>query len=489
MDYDQLKSVLGVFWSFTTVFIGVSIGNAIICTYYLLCSCRFNGLKAKDPQNLALIFFAGQCQSWGHYFYSLPVYKDQWGAATTCLAVGYILQHFLGTLLLFYALISRLVKSGAIFHAFEVSNCCKIRNAESGAWNRLGYMVWFKTRYRVISILTLVAVILPMMAFVTAVYTSDAISIDDNMYCTTQVGWKIVFVCINATYFVGLTFLLCFVPRFIKEHYHNESKALTHAILYSVVVFCLEIWISFNNEYESFTWTMISNGMTFSIHTFVIFRLFFYRFWKACQNDKEYELSILYSYQIKQEDMVYWERIVIKTSREDPMCNEFLKFIMAKHKSDSIAIHSPEQPTLSKEIRVESLITFIDSALELKSSLLLREKTNPGPLAAGIQDMTSYREIVNQYVEKNMLPLTDTEGAKLLQLEQRDLNKMTFSYLVSTYMKILFQNYFAEYAVSDAMGRASDETRMTLESSDKARYMYGIESPLGGRVELQSVRL
>lgn len=485
MDFDKIKEALGVFWTFTTGFILVSIASGFIVIYYLSCFGRVNHLKAKGPVNLLIIFLAGQFQSWGHYMYSLPVYLQHSDDILACLIVGYLIQHLLGTTLLFYALVSRLIKFGMVFKSFD---CFGTDARNTIGWTRFNYIKRLNKRYRFAILGSFIIVVLPICVFMFGVYKWHTITVDDNQYCITDQNWKIAFVSINTFYFLILGIFACFVPRKIEDDYFNEAGALVQSIAYSIFVFLLEIWISFGNDYSSLTWTMVSNSMVFSIHFFIIYRIFGYRAYKSIIGDQSYSENFKKNSRMRKYDQKDFHRIVLNPRTNDPLLSNFLAYVQINLAAHELEINNPIG-NIKGIIRSDKLVRFINLVLKFEEELQLDVPERKKAL------FTRFKDIKSEFITSNLLPMTEGEVIYFERVTEDTLKHGIFIKYMALYLSTVYTEYFRNYINSDEASKVSHQARnnteITVGITDMMGYMDKDETDyevMLGRTLLEKVK-
>jgi hypothetical protein len=456
LTFDMIREDFSIF---TTIFLVLSAVNLSVCITYSRYYFKYKHIKAKDVGNLWLIFLSGQCQSWGKYFYSIPFYEDTEGYTTMCLVIGYILQHILGSCILFYCMMMRLIKYGAIFRAFDRFKCC-MQDISAESWSMQRYKQLFMTRYKVILAMTSLIMLIPMSVFVGCVYTIKAIYVNEETgYCETDANWKLIFICINLFYFVTLVFTLCFVPKFIKRDQFNESMAMRDSVIYTMVIFGVEIWINFREEFVSMPWIGISGLIIFSIHTFIIARLFWFRAFQACKGNDYYETTFTMSSKDKSISGQHMANI-ITANREDPVVTSFLSYCQEHHSDDVHEVRNQQSLDTVTKMTVNTMIRFTIMCKDMEL-LLEHEKVSKGNSVA----FGKYQEICTKFVNKDELPLTYVEHTNIINATNETLSVLIFQKHYKCMMTILYQQYLQEFMSTEIAARLSDDIRQKAETT------------------------
>lgn len=474
---------------FTAIFIMISLVNLMVCLIYTRYYFKYKHIRAKDITNLWLIFLAGQSQSWGKYFYSIPFYEDTGVYTTLCLTIGYIFQHLLGSCLLFYCLMVRLIKYGAIFGAFSRCKCCLFRSElNSDSWSFLGYKQLFTRKYKLLLVFTIILMAIPMMIFIIAVYSVEAIDVDeDTGYCQTDPNWKLVFICINLIYFVTLVFTLCFVPRYIKKDHFNESLPLRDAVIYTMIVFGVEIWINYREEFNSMPWLGISGLIIFSIHTFIIARLFWYRAFQACRGNEYYESTFQAATKEKPVTGVNISN-VITVNKEDPFVAGFITYCQELHSDEVHTITNSTDSTILTKMTVGKMLQFVTLCKEMEALKSNEKKSyERRPIDQKTQNFQEtfqkYKEICDKFVNSDVLPLTSGEKLSIMSAPNENTAMMIFQKLYNGMMMALYYEYSTGFLSTDIASRLSDSVRIDREVA------LGIESLIGSEENSNDIQM
>jgi hypothetical protein len=475
-----------VFWIFTGSFIAISVLNAATCASYFYYSRKFAHMKAKDPVNLLFIFVSGQFQSWGHFLYSIPIYNTS-NYLTMCLLIGYVCQHLLGTTLLFDCLVSRLVKYGAIFNSFSM--CSRRNNGENPLWIRDEYIARTRRLYKISLVVVNLFMILPVFVFTISVYQTGAIGINEyTNLCQTVKSWKLVFIIINMSYFIALAFLLCFIPRYIKNKYFNESISLRDSIIYSTVVFCIEIWFGLRDQFTDLSWVMFSNFLVFSISGFIIARLFWYRLYKAVTNDTEFETLFKSNYRRRTVNVDRYKEIVLEAKFENAMTIQFINFCNRHHENDQIHLASSRDPTITTTPTVSTVVDFIEKCLTLEHSIeaLLSNHSDFNNL----QDMQAalhcaQQEIITAFFSVPKIPITEEQLSDMRRVIKGDINCKCLIVIMLGTLKELYNQFFKEFEFSDEMCQINTKRREMSEEMSGAEELLGLDGTFDQFTEVE----
>lgn len=489
MGFDDYLIQPSYFWPRTSVYIVVTTFNLVICILYFIYARKYTHIKTKDPVNLFLIFISGHCQSWAHFLYSLPIYNETNASVTLCITVGYVFQHLFGTALLFYCLFTRLIKYGAIYHAFE--KCCKCMDYElhESVWTKDNYRKRIRRKYNRIMIISSLLLLLPMLVFILSSYSTGAVSVDnDTDLCSTDSTWKLVFVTFNILYFVSLSFMLCFIPRYIKTQQFNEGLQLRDSIVYATVIFCIEVWIGFRENDDVVYWYTVSNMLMFSIPTFIIARVFWHRLYKAIRGDVHYESTFRQAINTAHEPVARYSEIVLNMSLKNKMTTGFIDYCSKFYSSKKMMLTSTTLQ-VQADVSISDIIEFIQAFLILKAK---RDVVNEVPesrddITVLDNNYNTALDIFRNYLENNTIP-TDKDDVEVVEkLDDRTKIYGILNRSAMASLSKLYQEYYTHFSTSIECCRIIEEERVKEETLATTQDLFNVTDDDLDLVELEPI--
>jgi hypothetical protein len=213
----------------------------------------------------------------------------------------------------------------------------------------------------------------------------------------------------------------------------------------------------------------------------VIFRIFFYRFYKACTNDKYYEETFIGNHKNRHAIDSEFSDIIVNAKIDDDILTGFLTFVADIHGETPIVIHHPVQADLIKDIKIGELVVFIKSCLVLEKQV---EECTKGTSSVTEDIYQDYKNICNKYIETEQLPLTREENDKLIKLERPMLNKFILKPQVVAYLSVLYYRYFEAYRRSSHFYNASKKIRERINITGRSNVLFGL---VNHQVEMEEI--
>lgn len=459
------------FWVLICACSLITVWNFTVYALYKYYEKRVAYIKAKDSFNLLLILISGACLTWGKYVYSMPLFSEESkvGGVVGCLAFGYVFQHLLGSTLLFYALVHRLIKYGSVYQVFERCMCIEKQVEDNGElkWTETGYISMFKRHYKVMIFISMTIILIPMLVFIASAHSAKAIHVDTATgYCSTENTWKFVFIGINLFYFGLLGVLACLIPRYIKDDFLNEAPALAQSILVTLAVFMFETWLSYRPEFQVIPWIGISILLIFFIPTFIIARIFWYPVYQALKNNDHYLYSYMESLEKKKTTGSYYILIVSSPDINNEVLTAFLDYCSKQHGSETLIYTTPMRHIYN--VRVETMVMFSTSALDFKDKVAkeLFSKSGSG-LILGSTYYDLYRQILETYFyngamidQGGIIVSTSNRVSATIPVDYNDFNKVSnynvknieaniFTDVLRLALLHLYNAYFKSFSETD----------------------------------------
>jgi hypothetical protein len=324
----------------------------------------------------------------------------------------------------------------------------------------------------------MIFVLLPMCLFIFSAYKYEAIQINPTtLLCETDGTWKMIFISINLIYFILLAFLLCFIPNFIKDQYFNEGLGLRDSILFTTIIFLIEIWIGFRENFVTFTWIMISNFMVFCIPSFVIARLFWYKLFQALRKNLDYESEFIRNNNERKHDNKYYLKVVMDCNIDNKLTMGFLDYTIKRFGSEEIELINAIDSSIHSNVSIQILAMFIRQSLQLQKDLCLKSNNDIDEVSKIINKKANfelYQTILDVYIISEKIPLTPQELSQLTEININKLSQYTLRRITIHVLKTLYSRFFRFFAKSEEICQISEESRKNVEIKTSMNIMFSI---------------
>lgn len=305
-----------------------------------------------------------------------------------------------------------------------------------------------KMCYNTLTLFFFLISFVPTLVFIVSAYVSgdDSIKvIDEEGICTTDSTWKQVFIGIHLFYLASILLTLTLIPRYIKNKFLDESKALWQTCIFATLVFLAKVWFAFQDLFNQPKYAHAFDCILMLLYCFTVTRIFGPNIVKAFIGDEEYERTFVCTTIGGDGELDYFRRLI----ENMPMANAFVKYCRSFHwRASVVVLNKDEDSTAQYDVKVGSICDKLQLLIDMEIKL-----------ASGIggdevyQDYLSFKKEYASTVYEDIVSSVPPRNAasKFPDLySPAELRSGIFKSIIAVFIYPLYNTYGKAFSVDES---------------------------------------